>query len=106
MFRSGVTGYHEPDGILFDDISAKVDCSDDDMFPPEASRLRVTYYVIRKSDGRVAILGTDSTFGTHLTDTPSSSHTMCWCCMVATHATMRMCPVLSCVGHTISLSSP
>ena len=62
VFRSGVTGYHEPDGILFDDISVRVDCSDDDMFPPEASRLRVTYYVIRKSDGRVAILGTDSTF--------------------------------------------
>ena len=64
VFRSGVTGYHEPDGILFDNISARVDCSDDDMFPPEASRLRVTYYVIRKSDGRVAILGRDSTFGT------------------------------------------
>ena len=65
VFRSGVTEYHEQDGILIEGLRCAVDCSDDDMFPPEASRLRVTYYVIRKSDGRVAILGTDSTFGTH-----------------------------------------
>ena len=64
VFRSGVTEYHEHDGILIEGLRCAVDCSDDDMFPPEASRLRVTYYVIRKSDGRVAILGTDSTFGT------------------------------------------
>ena len=64
VFRSGVTEYHEQDGILIEGLRCAVDCSDDDMFPPEASRLRVTYYVIRKSDGRVAILGTDSTFGT------------------------------------------
>ena len=65
VFRSGVTEYHEQDGILIEGLRCAVDCSDDDMFPPEASRLRVTYYMIRKSDGRVAILGTDSTFGTH-----------------------------------------
>jgi len=65
VFRSGVAEYHEQDGILIEGLRCAVDCSDDDLFPPEASRLRVTYYVIRKSDGRVAILGTDSTFGTH-----------------------------------------
>ena len=65
VFRSGMTEYHEQDGILIEGLRCAVDCSDDDMFPPEASRLGVTYYVIRKSDGRVAILGTDSTFGTH-----------------------------------------
>ena len=64
VFRSGVTEYHEQDGILIEGLRCAVDCSDDDMFPPEASRLRVTYYMIRKSDGRVAILGRDSTFGT------------------------------------------
>ena len=64
VFRSGVTEYHEQDGILIEGLRCAVDCSDDDMFPPEASRLGVTYYMIRKSDGRVAILGRDSTFGT------------------------------------------
>ena len=64
VFRSGVTEYHEHDGILIEGLRCAVDCSDDDMFPPEASRLGVTYYMIRKSDGRVAILGRDSTFGT------------------------------------------
>ena len=53
-FRAG--DYHNPAGLLFDDISAKVDCSDDDTFPPEAAPVTVTYYVIRKSDGHMAIL--------------------------------------------------
>jgi len=63
VFRSGVTGYHEPDGILFDNISAKVDCSDDDIFPPEAEPVTVHYYVIRKSDGHMAVLASDDSFG-------------------------------------------
>ena len=63
VFRSGVTGYHEPDGILFDDISAKVDCSDDDKFPPEAAPVTVQYFLIRKSDGHLAVLANDDTFG-------------------------------------------
>ena len=60
-FRAGA--YHNPAGILFDDISAKVDCSDDDTFPPEAAPVTVTYYVIRKSDGHMAILVDDDSFG-------------------------------------------
>ena len=60
-FRAGE--YHNPAGILFDDISAKVDCSDDDTFPPEAEPVTVTYYVIRKSDGHMAILVDDDSFG-------------------------------------------
>ena len=60
-FRAGA--YHNPAGILFDDISAKVDCSDDDSFPPEAEPVTVTYYVIRKSDGHMAILVDDDSFG-------------------------------------------
>ena len=60
-FRAGE--YHNPAGILFDDISARVDCSDDDTFPPEAAPVTVTYYVIRKSDGHMAILVDDDSFG-------------------------------------------
>ena len=61
--RGGVSAYYKPDGLLFDNISAKVDCSDDDMFPPEAAPVTVTYYVIRKSDGHMAVLASDDTFG-------------------------------------------
>ena len=61
--RGGVSAYYKPDGLLFDNISAKVDCSDDDMFPPEAAPVTVTYYVIRKSDGHMAILVDDDSFG-------------------------------------------
>ena len=61
VFRSGVTGYHEPDGIL-SRASRAVDCSDDDMFPPEAHDRG---HVLRDARRRTAaILGTDSTFGT------------------------------------------
>ena len=60
-FRAGA--YQNPAGILFDDISARVDCSDDDKFPPEAALVSVHYYVIRKSDGHMAVLASDDTFG-------------------------------------------
>ena len=61
--RGGVSAYYKPDGLLFDNISARVDCSDDDTFPPEAAPVTVTYYVIRKSDGHMAILVDDDSFG-------------------------------------------
>ena len=61
--RGGVSGYYKPDGLLFDNISAKVDCSDDHLFPPEAEPVTVHYYVIRKSDGHMAVLASDDSFG-------------------------------------------
>ena len=73
VFRSGVTehtawscafgGYVAPDGILFENISARVDCSDDDTFPPEAAPVSTKYFVIRKSDGHMAVLSSDDRFG-------------------------------------------
>ena len=60
-FRAGA--YQNPAGILFDDISARVDCSDDDRFPPEAAPVTVQYFLIRKSDGHLAVLVNDDTFG-------------------------------------------
>ena len=61
--RGGVSAYYKPDGLLFDNISAKVDCSDDHLFPPEAEPVTVHYYVIRKSDGHMAVLASDDSFG-------------------------------------------
>ena len=44
------------DGIIFDDLHARVDTSEDDTFPPEEAKVSISYSVIRKSDGRVAAL--------------------------------------------------
>ena len=44
------------DGIIFDNLDARVDTSKDGMFPPEEAPVSISYSVIRKSDGRVAAL--------------------------------------------------
>ena len=44
------------DGIIFDNLDARVDTSEDDTFPPEEDKVSISYSVIRKSDGRVAAL--------------------------------------------------
>ena len=44
------------DGIIFDNLDARVDTSEDDTFPPEEAKVSISYSVIRKSDGRVAAL--------------------------------------------------
>ena len=44
------------DGIIFDNLHARVDTSKDNLFPPEEAPVSISYSVIRKSDGRVAAL--------------------------------------------------
>ena len=44
------------DGIIFENLHARVDTSEDDTFPPEEDKVSISYSVIRKSDGRVAAL--------------------------------------------------
>jgi len=44
------------DGIIFDNLHARVDTSEDDTFPPQKAPVSISYSVIRKSDGRVAAL--------------------------------------------------
>lgn len=50
-------------GIIFENIRARVDCSDDDTFPPEAAPVSTKYFVIRKSDGHMAVLRARRTTG-------------------------------------------
>ena len=44
------------DGVIFDNLRARVDTSKDNEFPPRKDPVSISYSVIRKSDGRVAAL--------------------------------------------------
>ena len=44
------------DGIVFDNLHARVDTSKGNEFPPSEAPVSISYSVIRKSDGRVAAL--------------------------------------------------
>ena len=44
------------DGIIFDNLRARVDTSKGNEFPPQEAPVSISYSVIRKSDGRVAAL--------------------------------------------------
>ena len=44
------------DGVMFDNLRARVDTSKENTFPPEEAPVSISYSVIRKSDGRVAAL--------------------------------------------------